>query len=330
MSSKYLASGGFGDVIKVTKGGDRETTVALKLILPRCEKEIDNLKREIEIMSKIVHPNIALASSSIVAKEFNLEEISKFLSQAHRDGTQSIQDSSCVSSDNTSNGDSRLVWGISMQLYGPDLETWLNYTFKLRNNFDPHSAKMAIKIVRGIIRGLKYLHRLNIMHRDLKPNNILFSNSASANEFKFPVIITDFGLSKEIPEQVEVHYPAQGNARFRAPEVWDGNEVTLQAEVYSLGLLILVVLLPIQGKHVQSVASEIIQNHKESKFIDVNNELNFFFSSVVKMIQPKTEERMSCQEFNSFDVPWDHINVIDFQKLIKSLINQKYFLGSKY
>jgi hypothetical protein len=83
-------------------------------------------------------------------------------------------------------------------------------------------------IMRQIIRGLKYLHDNNIVHGDLKPQNLLVASDGT-------VKIGDFGLSKMIDEN-ELQKEYVGTPAFMAPEVCD--EVSFDgkiADLYSVG-----------------------------------------------------------------------------------------------
>jgi serine/threonine protein kinase len=87
-----------------------------------------------------------------------------------------------------------------------------------------------------IASGLKYLHRHNIVYRDLKPANIGFDINGQYKIF-------DFGLATEFKEEVKIGpdtYIADrnvGTRRYMAQEVYYGNMYGLSADVYSFGIL---------------------------------------------------------------------------------------------
>ncbi|KAL4102734.1 hypothetical protein PRIC1_006477 [Phytophthora ramorum] len=91
--------------------------------------------------------------------------------------------------------------------------------------------------------GLRYLHAKNIVHGDLKCNNILIGSDGRAK-------LTDFGLSAlEISSQDEVEEPESelqgslghnvGAIRWKAPEVLHGDKSSFASDVYSFGMCIL-------------------------------------------------------------------------------------------
>lgn len=79
----------------------------------------------------------------------------------------------------------------------------------------------------GIAAAMKYLHKIDISHRDIKPNNILI------NDFNYPILI-DFGLSRNNIEQMTTE---AGTLIYTAPEVFS-NSYDKSIDVYSYGLII--------------------------------------------------------------------------------------------
>lgn len=104
---------------------------------------------------------------------------------------------------------------------------------KLENNYGPadytNTSRQIILI--GVARGMKYLHDRNILHRDLKPGNILL------DEYFHP-LITDFGMSK-IAEIGHTYSQTQfgGTLQYMAPEIHRGDRYGPEADVYAFGIL---------------------------------------------------------------------------------------------
>lgn len=86
-----------------------------------------------------------------------------------------------------------------------------------------------------ILLGLSYLHRLSIIHRDIKLANILIDNKMDAK-------IADFGLASKIEYQGERKRTVCGTPNYIAPEVLEGNH-SYEADIWSIGVLIYTMLV---------------------------------------------------------------------------------------
>lgn len=58
---------------------------------------------------------------------------------------------------------------------------------------DPYTEDQASRIIGNILSAIAYMHEHNVIHRDLKYENVLFANNTSKAEIK----LIDFGLSKK-------------------------------------------------------------------------------------------------------------------------------------
>lgn len=91
----------------------------------------------------------------------------------------------------------------------------------------------ARHITRQIFEGIAYLHEHDIIHRDLKPENILLRDKAEPSH----VVISDFGLSKFIPEDGHLLMTACGSPQYVAPEVLLGKGYGPTVDVWSGGVI---------------------------------------------------------------------------------------------
>jgi serine/threonine protein kinase len=97
-------------------------------------------------------------------------------------------------------------------------------------------------IAQDIIDGLSYLHTNGVIHRDLKPTNILLSQGADRLHAK----IADFGISK-IGDVTSVSTKLVGTIEYMAPECFKGDTpVTASSDMWSLGVILLEAL---SGEH---------------------------------------------------------------------------------
>ncbi len=99
----------------------------------------------------------------------------------------------------------------------------------LRDNAHPQ-LKLIYAIVLQTLRGLAYAHLRLVIHRDLKPDNILISKDGC-------VKITDFGLAQfEGADQVTRAGAIVGTPAYLSPEAISGGEITAQSDIFSLGV----------------------------------------------------------------------------------------------
>ena len=86
----------------------------------------------------------------------------------------------------------------------------------------------ALEIARKLCAGLAAAHEKGILHRDLKPGNVML-------DARGQVLLTDFGLSGIAEELGDVR---SGTPAYMSPEQLSGKEVTVRSDIYALGLLL--------------------------------------------------------------------------------------------
>ncbi len=89
-------------------------------------------------------------------------------------------------------------------------------------------------IISAIAEGLDYAHSRNILHRDLKPGNILIDIDRGP-------MLTDFGLAKLIGDNsasLSASGTVVGTPHYIAPEVWEGKGSSPQSDIYALGCVL--------------------------------------------------------------------------------------------
>ena len=95
----------------------------------------------------------------------------------------------------------------------------------------------------GVANGVRHLHSLGLVHRDIKPGNILWRGS-----LRCPVpVLVDFGLLKDTSaghghagdslSVIDGKAVVVGTPRYAAPEQLNGGEITPATDVYALGML---------------------------------------------------------------------------------------------
>jgi serine/threonine-protein kinase len=106
--------------------------------------------------------------------------------------------------------------------------------------------------------GLDYAHRRGIIHRDVKPGNLMIVGGPAGGGDHLAVKLTDFGIARAI-EQTRITQVGSvvGTAAYLAPEQVRGEEATPATDVYALGVVIYQFLtgrLPYEGSTLAELA----------------------------------------------------------------------------
>src|SRR6476619_6028774 len=88
----------------------------------------------------------------------------------------------------------------------------------------------ALEIARKLCAGLAAAHEKGVLHRDLKPGNVMLDSRGQ-------VLLTDFGLAG-LAGQIEGAEVRNGTPAYMAPEQLSGEEVTIKSDIYALGLVL--------------------------------------------------------------------------------------------
>lgn len=133
---------------------------------------------------------------------------------------------------------------------GTDLKKYIQ-----DNHPIPYSK--VIKIMSQILSGISYAHRNGVIHRDIKPHNILIDKEGT-------VKITDFGIAVALSQNsITQTNSILGSVQYISPEQARGNMVTKQSDIYSLGIVLYEMLtgvVPFEGESAVSVALKHFQS----------------------------------------------------------------------
>ena len=127
---------------------------------------------------------------------------------------------------------------------------------KYIQNNHPIPYSKVIKIMSQILSGISNAHANGIIHRDIKPHNILIDHEGT-------VKITDFGIAVALSQNsITQTNSILGSVQYISPEQARGNIVTKQSDVYSLGIVLYEMLtgtVPFEGESAVSVALKHFQ-----------------------------------------------------------------------
>ena len=200
--SRFIAEGAAGQVYEA-EDLELDTRVALKVLRPGSSASSDRAQRfvrEVQLARRVSHPNVC-----------RIYDFGR-----HTLGT----------------GDEILF--LSMELV--DGETLTEHLAR-RGALD---RSAALVLVEQIAAALDTAHRAGVIHRDLKPGNVLLTGSAGEPR----AVVTDFGLSRHLDAEGDEATGASsvdrllGTPAYVAPELLEGEPATRASDIYSLGAVV--------------------------------------------------------------------------------------------
>ncbi|MCD8055084.1 MAG: Stk1 family PASTA domain-containing Ser/Thr kinase [Lachnospiraceae bacterium] len=182
----------------------------------------------------------------VLKSEFSADQnfLSKFRMEA--------QSAACLSHPNIVNvydvGEDRGIYYIVMELIeGITLKKYIERKKKLE-------IRESIEVAMQVARGLEAAHKQHIVHRDIKPQNIMISKEGK-------VKVTDFGIARASSSQT-ISSNTMGSVHYISPEQARGGYCDERSDIYSLGITLYEMLtgrVPFEGESTVSVALLHIQ-----------------------------------------------------------------------
>jgi serine/threonine-protein kinase len=160
-----------------------------------------------------------------------------------------------------------------------------------------------IDLSKQICRGLRYAHNNSIIHRDIKPQNILLEKNGT-------VRISDFGIAKIFSNTgITMTGSAVGTPEYMSPEQAQGQKLDAQTDIYSLGILMYEMLTrrpPFMGNNPMAVAYKQVHElpvPPSAKRKDTPKRLELI---ILKAIKKDKRDR-----YNSIEEMLDHLDSVD-------------------
>ena len=147
-----------------------------------------------------------------------------------------------------------------------------------------------IKVIKDMARALDYAHAVGIIHRDVKPENILFRADGTA-------VLTDFGIADKVSAEPTktARGTVVGTPEYMSPEQGAGRPLDGRSDLYSLGVVLYRMLtgdLPFRAETAVSVALK----HHQEPIPRLPNYLHAFQQIVDKLLAKKPEQRFDNGE----------------------------------
>ncbi|GAA6214339.1 myosin light chain kinase, smooth muscle-like isoform X1 [Lates japonicus] len=166
------------------------------------------------------------------------------------------------------------------------------------DNFE-HTEPTSARYMQQILEGMQYVHKQNIIHLDLKPENIVCVDTTGTR-----IKIIDFGLASKL-EDGKPLMVMHGTPEFVAPEVINYEPVGLETDMWSIGVICFILLSgesPFQGNsdpETFALVTAASYEFDEESFEDISDQAKDFISSLLKKDR---RCRLSCTE--ALAHPW--------------------------
>jgi beta-lactam-binding protein with PASTA domain/predicted Ser/Thr protein kinase len=114
----------------------------------------------------------------------------------------------------------------------------------------PLKPDRAIEITEQVLRAARFAHRRGVVHRDLKPHNVIIDEEGR-------VKVTDFGIARAGASEITQTGSIMGTARYLSPEQAQGQTVSPRSDLYAIGIMLYELLtgtVPFEGDSVVAIA----------------------------------------------------------------------------
>ncbi|MCD8817295.1 Stk1 family PASTA domain-containing Ser/Thr kinase [Mammaliicoccus sciuri] len=183
---------------------------------------------------------------------------------------------------------------------GPTLKEYLCKEGKL-------SADEAVEMTLQILKGIAHAHHHRIIHRDIKPQNILMTKNGTLK-------ILDFGIARALSETAltETNH-VMGSVQYLSPEQAKGQSTDESSDIYSIGIVLYELLTghpPFNGETPVSVAIKHIQEELPS----IRRERPSIPQSIENVIMKATRKEKSLRYRDTNEMYYDLLTALDDER----------------
>lgn len=151
----------------------------------------------------------------------------------------------------------------------------------------PLTPKEAASIVSQVLDALDYAHSSGIIHRDVKPQNVLITGDGTA-------MLTDFGIARDASSTTRTFAGTNviGSVHYLSPEQARGEQVGPESDIYSCGIMLYEMLtgqVPFGGENSVAIALKHLQENIKPPYL-INSKIPRALSDVVVKATAKKQE----------------------------------------
>lgn len=154
------------------------------------------------------------------------------------------------------------------------------------------SPEQAAGLIRQVLEGARFAHRNGVVHRDLKPQNVIVDGDGKAT-------VTDFGIARAGVSEITQTGSVMGTPHYLSPEQAQGQDVTASSDLYSIGVMLYEALtgrVPFEGDSAVAVAMKQVSQAPQHPST-INPEVSPALDAVVM----RALEKEPGQRFQSAD-----------------------------
>jgi len=254
-----LGDGAYSKVYKVKRIADGQM-YALKIVALKnlSDKEKDNAINEVRILASIKHPNIIQYKEAFMDK-----------------GSESL----CIVMELVDMGD----------LYGQILKNLKRQGSSIPQaelEYEGLKEDFIWRVFIQVVKGLKSMHDLNIMHRDLKSANVFLNQDDT-------VKLGDMNVSK-VATQEGLNFTQTGTPYYASPEVWKDEPYDIKSDIWSLGCVLYEMITlkpPFQASSMKGLYKRVCQGKIQRIPKSYSVEL---WQVVKQMLHTNPKQRPDC------------------------------------
>ncbi len=154
------------------------------------------------------------------------------------------------------------------------------------------TPEQAAGLVRQVLEGARFAHRHGVVHRDLKPQNVIVDDEGKAT-------VTDFGIARAGVSEITQAGSVMGTPHYLSPEQAQGFDVTAVSDLYSIGVMLYEALtgrVPFEGDSAVAVAMKQVSQAPQRP-----SSINPQVSPALDAVVMRALEKEPGQRFQSAD-----------------------------